>query len=68
MKAAFAVIVLLTLAGCATTPMNKDVLLAHAERNCRVEASVSKAYPIDSTGVGTRSVAYRACMASHGYR
>jgi len=58
---------LLSLAACTTQPMRTDVLRAHAERNCRVQASVSKAYAIDSTGVSLRSVAYDRCMASRGF-
>lgn len=64
MKAALAITIIL-LTGCATTPMNRDVLRAHAERNCRVEAATNKAYKVDSTGVDVRNTAYASCMQRH---
>lgn len=67
MKTFIAAAVLLTLTACATAPMNQDVLRQHAERNCRVDAAVSPAYAIDSTGGGTRNVAFEKCMASKGF-
>jgi len=57
----------LSLAACTSQPMRSDVLRAHAELNCRVAASVNKAYAIDSTGVSLRSVAYGRCMAARGF-
>lgn len=65
MKTLIAASILLTLTACATAPMNQDVLRQHAERNCR--ANVSPAYAIDSTGGGTRNVAFEKCMASKGF-
>lgn len=66
-KYLFAVAAALSLAACATQPLNRDALRAHAERNCRVEATTAPAYAIDSTGVGTRNVAYDRCMARRGF-
>lgn len=63
-----ALVAALTLGACASQPMNRDTLIAHAERNCRVQAATSPAYAIDSTGGGTVNVAYEKCMAKHGYR
>lgn len=68
MKTYLIAIACLAIAACATTPMNRDVLRQHAERNCRVQATVSPAYAIDSTGVGMRNVAFDRCMASRGFR
>ena len=56
------------LAGCASTPMNRGALRQHAERNCRVQSTVARAYAIDSTGVGMRSVAYARCLRTAGIR
>lgn len=58
----------LAMAACSSVPMNRDALRQHAERDCRVQATVSPAYAIDSTGVGTRNVAFDRCMASRGFR
>lgn len=68
MKYVLIVVTLLTLAACASQPMNQDTLIAHAKRNCRVQAATSPAYAINSTGGGTVNVAYEKCMAKHGYR
>ena len=67
MKTYLIAIACLAIAACATTPMNRDVLHQHAVRNCRVQAAVSPAYKIDSTGVDTRSSAYSICMRSAGF-
>ena len=64
-KSLFACALLPILAAC--TPLHQDVVLQHAQRNCRVEAEVSKDYAIDSTGVNINSVAYQTCMAHHGF-
>ena len=63
-----AAIVAAALAGCASAPMNRDVLRRHAERDCRVQSTVSKAYAIDGTGVGMRSVAYARCLRTAGFQ
>ena len=52
----------LCLAACASRPLDRAVLQLHAERNCRVSATVSPAYAVDSTGVGLRNVAFDRCM------
>lgn len=56
-----------TLAACASTPMNRDALRQHAERNCRVQAVVSPTYAIDSTDRGIRSIAYTRCLRAAGF-
>ena len=56
------------LAGCAGNPMNRDALRQHAERSCRVQSAVSKAYAIDGTGVGMRSVARARCLRAAGFK
>jgi len=61
------VMMLCLMAACASTPMNADVLRAHTERNCRVQATVSPAYRVTSNPADTANVAYGACMASKGY-
>ena len=61
-------VVAAALAGCAGTPMNRDALRQHAERNCRVQAAVSKAYAMDSTGIGMRSVAHARCLQAAGFK
>jgi hypothetical protein len=60
-------VVAAALAGCASAPMNRDALHQHAERNCRVQSAVSKAYAIDSTGTSIRSVAYVRCLRAAGF-
>ncbi|MBD8898609.1 hypothetical protein [Rhodanobacter sp. DHG33] len=61
-----AAIVAAALAGCASTPMDRSALRQHIQRNCGVQATVSPAYAIDSTGtgIGTRNVAYAVCLRS----
>jgi len=63
-----AAIVVAVLAGCAGTPLNRVALRQHAERSCRAQSTVSKAYAIDGTGVGMRSVAYVRCLRTAGFR
>lgn len=67
MKYLISVAAVLTLAACTTQPLRTDVLRAHAERNCRVEATVNHAYAVDSMGIGMKNVAYNRCMAAHGF-
>lgn len=52
----------LCLAACATRSIDRNVLRLHAERDCRVRATVSPAYAVDSTGIGLRNVAFERCM------
>ncbi len=61
-----AAVVAAALAGCASTPMNRDALRQRAERNCRVQSTVSKAYAIESTGTSMRSVALARCLRAAG--
>ena len=63
-----AAVVAASLAACARTPVNHDALRQRAERSCRVQASVSKAYAVDGTGAGMRSVAYVRCLRTAGFR
>lgn len=63
-----AALVAAALAGCASTSMHRDTLRQHAERNCRVQSTVSRAYAVDSTGAGMRSVAYARCLRGAGFR
>lgn len=63
-----AAVIAAALTGCASTPMNRDALRQHAERSCRVQSTVSKAYAVDSTGIGMRSVAYARCLRAAGFR
>ena len=63
-----AAIVAAALAGCASIPMDRSALRQHIQRNCGVQATVSPAYAIDSTGIGTRNVAYAVCLRSAGLR
>lgn len=67
MKYLISAAVVLTLCACTTQTLHTDVLRAHAERNCRVEATVNHAYAIDSTGVSLKNVAYSRCMSAHGF-
>lgn len=67
MKYAIVLAILSITTGCASTQMRPEVLRAHAERNCRVEAATNRTYAIDSTGVGTINVGYQKCMARNGY-
>lgn len=67
MKYIVAAALIMLTAGCASTQMRPEVLRAHAERNCRVEAATNRTYAIDSTGVGTINVGYQKCMARNGY-
>ncbi|MBD8882265.1 hypothetical protein IHE49_17420 [Rhodanobacter sp. 7MK24] len=66
-RTAIAAFAAATLAACASTPMNRDALRRHGERNCRVQAVVSPAYAIGSAGTGIRSVAYARCLRSAGF-
>jgi hypothetical protein len=61
-------VVTAALAGCASAPMNRDAFRQHAERNCRVQSTVSKAYAIDSTGASLHSVAYARCLRAAGFK
>ena len=61
-------VVAAALVGCASAPMNRDALRQHAERNCRVQSAVSRAYAIDSTGASMHSVAYVRCLRTTGFK
>ncbi|MBA2077012.1 MAG: hypothetical protein BGP10_07895 [Rhodanobacter sp. 68-29] len=56
------------LAGCAGLPLDRATERQHVERNCRVQASMSPAYAIDSTGIGLGNVAYDRCLRTAGSR
>lgn len=56
------------LAGCSSTSVDHAALRQHAQRNCQVQAVVAPTYAIDSTGIGTRNVAYVYCMRAAGLR
>lgn len=62
LKLTMAGLVGLCLAACASLPLDHGLLRLHAERNCRVRATVSPAYAVDSTGVGLRNVAFERCI------
>ena len=66
-RIAIAALVAASLAACARTPVNHDALRQRAERSCHVQAAVSKAYAVDGTGVGMRSVAYVRCLRATGF-
>lgn len=53
--------------GCASQPLHQDVLRQHAERNCRVAATVDKTYAVDSLGVGLDNIGYQVCMRRAGF-
>ncbi|MBD8872603.1 hypothetical protein [Rhodanobacter sp. DHB23] len=57
----------LGLAACTLPPIDRSVQRLHAERNCRVHATVAPAYAIDSTGIGLRNVAFDACMRTANF-
>lgn len=63
-----AAMVAAALAGCASTSVDRTALRQHTQRNCQVQAVVSPAYAIDSTGIGTRNVAYVYCLRAAGFR
>ena len=67
-RTAVATLVAAMLASCASAPMDRAALRRHAERNCRVQAAVSPAYAIDSTGIGIRNIAYVRCLQAAGFR
>lgn len=54
----------LCVAACATQPLDQNLWRLHAERKCRVSATVFPAYAVDSTGVSLRNVAFDRCMRS----
>lgn len=62
LKPTIAGLACLCLAACATWSIDHNVQRLHAERNCRVRATVSPAYAVDSTGIGLRNVAFDRCM------
>ena len=68
MKNALIGLMVLMVAGCASVPMDKNVLYAHAVRNCHSQAAAVKTYAIDSTGVGMKNVAFQKCMVAHGFK